>query len=334
MVLDGDTLDVLDVGNLWWHGVFEVDVMFRGSTSRRFAFASDRLSGELTRMGKDGHFPVSALVVVDWRDAAPDPIAISHEFSAYAGDVDQTWWINGTDHLLHARHARDKWTFTVLDTSLQATDYWEEPGGARERPAFGCLHGGTVVVGGRHGNIVRRAKVPRDETLTVPDDAVDCRLFDLSLGCVGRVGCRRRAGGDLHMSFDISRNVVIAAFERTRSTIPGAGDLPTRRVWFSTRMLFAGGSRLLRQERVATLVPDTVGYVDNPTTRIQVLDAGTGEVLGKNDTTPLGDVSRLFCEGTAERIVLSGRGAIHLLDLKTLQPRATTSIPFEKYWVF
>ena len=333
MVLDGDTLDVVDVGSLWWQGIFEVDLVFRGSTSERFAFASDRLSPELTRLGKDGRFPISALVVVDWRSNADDPIAMSHDFSVYAGEVDQTLWINGTDRLLYGKHADDKWMFTVLDTRLRTTDYWEEEGDKRERTAFGCLGAGGVVLGGRHGNITRRGEQAAVGPLAQPENTQDCRLCDLSLGCIGRMGCRRN-GREVHASFDISRHAVVAAYERPRSADPDIGHLPARRVWFSTRLLFAGGTRLLRQERIATLVPDTVGYVTKPTARIHVLDAETGEIVNENNTAPLGEVSRLFCEGATERAVLSASRRVHLLNLKTLAPLASATVPFDQFFVF
>ena len=252
MILDGDTLRVVDVGNLRWHGIWGVDHVLRGSTSQRFAFTTGRLSSELTRLGQDG-FPKGALVVIENLAESLNTasrVAISHDYEPN----ENMWWINDSGLLGVWRPPM----FTVLDKDLNELDAWTIADHAG-RPVFGCLADEGLALGTLGHRVIRRNDRTMVDELAQPEDVGECRLFEPSLGCAGRIRCRRN-GWNVHASVDIVRNELVASFEREVHTTPGNDiELPERRIWFSTRLLFAGGSRLLRQERVATLVPDTVG---------------------------------------------------------------------------
>lgn len=58
-------------------------------------------------------------------------------------------------------------------------------------------------------------------------------------------------------------------------------------------------------------VPKTVGYRASPTSRLRVLETASGEVAEEIKSGPVGTVSRLFCAGGKEGLVVSGDGKAH-----------------------
>ncbi len=55
-------------------------------------------------------------------------------------------------------------------------------------------------------------------------------------------------------------------------------------------------------------------------------------MVAANDAGPVGEVSRALCRGSAERVVVSGNGQVHLVDLETLRPIASAAVPFGRYF--
>ena len=124
MLLDGETLETRDVGNLRWMGVWGVDAVIPGSTSARFAFVTGALSAEFAQPDESGFFQGSALVVVTnlaERDNTASEIAISHGYE-FAPTGDARLWIDGTDQLLVREGKRSR--VTVLDEGLNEVEVW------------------------------------------------------------------------------------------------------------------------------------------------------------------------------------------------------------------
>ena len=334
MLFDADALEVSDVGNLWWHGVFGVDAVFAGSTSRRFGFATGTLSRELTRIGEDGMFPKSALVAVDWRTGnTRDPIAISHEWAELVDDPVATFWIHGADRLLGTTRVEDQWRIEVRDANLRLLDAWQEEAKGWEGPLFACIHEDRIVLGWRNHRTQRQNGRTMSGSFAMPVGVERCGVSTRPLGCLVRMSCRRPGSPSLGGVIDVAGNDVVATFETNPPSSASSTVRVDRRVWFSGQGLFADGTRTLEQETISTRL-EGGGVRITQGSRLRVLDTATGRVVAKNEDAPVGMVSRPFCRNAAERVVVASERKVHLIDLNTLEPIATMSVPFEKYWVF
>lgn len=334
IVMDGDTLEVVDVGNLRWLGVWGVDAALPGSTSKRLAFVSDRLSGGGRTTTTGDPAAKSTLIVIENLTEADDTamaMAVSREYDFEIGNA---WWIRGTDELLVWQQQRS--TLSVLDRSLARTDEWTvSPAGSRAIMA--CRNDGRLIVGRRNDRIVRDKQAFLVEALENPQGMEDCGMESVSLGCLATLGCRSDDGYEKGI-VDIASNRVVARMRLNNLVGKGAaGERESgNRTYMGNVALFADGLRLLRQSEI--WVPDPEGSANSfrrePGTVLRVLDTSTGAEVAANDNAPSGTVSRVFCREGRERVVLSGNGRLHLVDLTTLSPIASASIPFGRHFVF
>ena len=333
IVMDGDTLEVVDVGNLRWQGVWGVDVVLPGSTSKRLAFVSDRLSGGEPETTAGDRAAKSALVAIGNLTEADDTamaMAVSREYDFEIGNA---WWIQGTDELLVWQQQRS--TLSVLDRSLVRTDEWTVSR-AGSRAIMACRNDGRLIVGRRNDRIVRDKEAFLVEALVNPQGMEDCRMESVSLGCLATLGCRSDDGYEKGI-VDIASNRVVARMRLSNLVGKGASvERSGNRTYMGSVALFAGGLRLLRQSEI--WVPDPAGSTSSfrvdPGTVLRVLDTSTGVEVAANNNAPSGTVSRVFCREGRERVVLSGNGRLHLVDLTTLRPIASAAIPFGRYFVF
>lgn len=328
LLLDSDTLAVVDVGHLGLHGLWRVEGVAPGSTSSLFALNVDRLSQELYRGDEPGHYP-SKLVVVDGL-AQTDDTATGVGIGHYDIWVGRARWIHQADLLAAWREEPSR--FSLFDKDLQEVKRWEVSGHAPDA-TLACQSRDRTVVGGAGTRFEVGDGVAGP--LAFPEGTTKCRMSGTLLGCLASFECLRR-GKFVAGVLDLAGNAVVSAFEYggpfTISKDP-AHQRPHSR--FENRLLFAGGQRLLQQEELAT--PDTPGwnsYRIQPTGHIRVLDTASGRVVGENRSAPVGAASRLFAPGGKERFVISGDGKAHLLDLETLETVATASIPQGRHFVF
>ena len=336
MVMDGKTLDPIEVGNLRWTGVWGVDVVLPGSAATRVAFVSDRLSGALAAQAPRDRSEESALVVVAnlmEADNTAMRVSFSREYPIGSGDA---WWIDGTDELLVWQERQS--TFTVLDSRLSVLDEWPVPDGV-STPIMSCRDRDRLYVGARRHRVVRHGDGTVVEALGKADGVEgDCYMEPVSLGCRATVGCGL---GDAYekVILDVASNRAVSKMRfdnavRNRSGERDASD-GTRTVMRSIA-LFAGGRKLLRQSEIGTPYPpgSSHSYRTRPGATLRALDTVTSGTVVENYDAPPGTASRVFCEGADERIVVSGQGRMHLVDLQTLEPIASAAIPFGRHFVF
>ena len=327
LLLDGDTLAVVDVGNLGTLGVWRVQEVVPGSTSRLFAVSADHLSSEFYLGTENGYYPSKLVVVEDLeeRDDTASRIEVGHYAIGYA----DARWIGRTDRLAVWRDKASR--FSVLDKHLKEIEGWRVSGYDADA-TLACRSGDRVIVGGLRTRFEAGDGVV--EALAFPEGTAKCRMSGTLLGCLGGFGCQRD-GRFVNGVLDMATNEVAFAFEYDGPiTVPKdpAHIRPSAR--FKDRLLFADGTRLLQQESVYTPIPEVVGFEVDPSSRLRILDTGTGRVVRENASAPVGTVSRLFCRSMAERFVLAGDGKAHLMDLGTLEPVATASIPMGRPFVF
>ena len=284
ILLDADTLEMSDVGNLWWHGVFGVDTVFRGSTSRRFGFSTDTLSSELTRIGGDGLFPKSALVTVDWTDGnTRNPITISHESAEL---IDDPIWIENTDRLLASKKAGDQWRIEVRDVNLGVLDTWQEEAKGWEGPLFACLDEDRIILGWRSHRAVRQNGRTFSGSFAMPAGVEQCAVSTRPLGCLVRMSCRRSGSSSLGGVIDVADNDVVASFEANALGSASRTDRADHGVWLSGQGMFLDGTRTLEQETISTLL-EGGGVRITQGSRLRVLDTATGRVVAKNEDAPV-----------------------------------------------
>ena len=341
MLLDAGTLAIRDVGDLRWMGVWGVDAVIPGSTSARFAFVTDTLSIELARPGDSGGFQRSALVVVTnlaERNKEPSRISISHDYEFAVGDA---LWIDGSNQLIVWERSKSR--IAVLDEGLKeadvfATSLWNS--GA----VMACRRDGNLFVATGPHRIIRRDGESTVDGLTTPDRFEDCRVENTqfrgssvaspSVGCRGTLGCRKD-GRYARLVVDVADDSVVAWHESRRSAMLPEDGVSGVRAYLPSVLLFADGTRLLRQQETWTPLPDgPSAFRSTAGPLLRTVDTRTGEVVKENSRAVTGNVSRVFCRGSSERTVISGNGNVHLVDLNTLDPIASSQIPFDRAFVF
>lgn len=341
MLLDGETLAPLDVGDLRWMGVYRVERVLPGSTAARFAIRSDRLSAQYAQPDESGSFQRSALVAIAnlaERDGTSSEIAISHDYRFSVGDA---VWVDGADQLLVREEERSR--VALLDVGLNEVGAWSAAAWDTA-PVAACRRGRDLFVAAGTHRTTRRGREAIVERLAVPDGFADCRVAEragrfvdsLSTGCRATLGCRH---GERHMNVivDIADNEV-AAWHTSSAELPREGTRGTgsARNYLASALLFTGGNRILRQQEI--WIPDPPGSSDSfrrvPGPLLRAVDAENGRSARDNALAPLGTVSRVFCRGATERTTLVGNRRIHLIDLDTLDTIASSPIPFDRPFVF
>ena len=304
MLLDGETLETRDVGNLRWMGVWGVDAVIPGSTSARFAFVTGALSAEFAQPDESGFFQGSALVVVTnlaERDNTASGIAISHGYE-FAPTGDARLWIDGTDQLLVREGKRSR--VTVLDEGLNEVEVWSAAKWDTG-PLLACRRGGNLYVAAGTRRATRRDSESIVDELAIPEGFEDCRVENRnprsggiespSVGCRGTLGCRRN-GRYVRAVVDIADNKVVAWHESEDSAKLPEGDQSGSggRTYLPSVLLFADGNRLLRQQSTWIPLPDgpsAFRAMRGP--RLRTVDTRSGQVLKDNPRTATGRGMRL-----------------------------------------
>ena len=248
----------------------------------------------------------------------------------YEFDIGDAWWIDGTDQLLIWQRRQS--TIHVLDRRLNIVDEWSAPSGGGV--AMACRHDGQLLIAGGGFRISRSGDANVSDVLDRPEGVTDCSLELQSLGCRASLGCRRD-GRYEKVIVDVASNRVVGSVRFDEPPRTSSERSASPKTHMSSLAFIAGGTGLLRQLEV--WMPDPPGansYRVRPGGLLRVLDTRTGSVVAENSNAPTGEASRVFCRGHDERVVLSGEGQAHLLELTNLRPIASARIPFGRHFVF
>ena len=348
MLLDGETLALRDVGNLRWRGVWGVDAVVAGSSSKRFAFATGKLKADLTREHDSGFSQRGALVVttnVTEENDTWSGTAISYDYGDFS--VGDALWVEGTDQLLvyHRERSRLSLLETRLhDMRLNELDAWSDAGW-EPGAVLACRRAENLFVAAGADRTVRRDGRSTVDALAVPDGFAECRVESRHRGsgvasptaaCRGTMGCRRE-GRYMRVVVDIAENRVVGWYDSQMSAQPpGFTPVAGARMRMSGSLLFSGADRLLLQQDISIRHPDgPTAFKSGTGPLLRAVDTRTGRVLTEYPEGATGKVARVFCAGKAERTVLAGDGQVHLVDLDTLDTIASAPIPFSRpYFVF
>ena len=332
MLVDGDTLDVVDVGDLRWQGVWGVDLVVPGSTLERFAVMANELSAGRGALGEDHSSKVG---LVTWQNLAEQEDTASRVAVSYDYEIFRSFharWIQGTNRLAVWEQKASK--LSIVDVSLERIAAWVVPGHDIGE-TFACHGEDGVIVGGHRHRTRLEPRGMSIERLELPEGPPACEMSGPFLGCLGGFECQRE-GKVVNGVLDLARNEVVFEFAYgSRFTIPKDSAHSRPFAEFENRLLFLDGSRMLQQEVVWTpLWPGTNAYEPKPTSRLRVLDLAEGRIAAENDDAPVGTTSALLCAGERERVVVSRNGRAHLIDLMTLDTLASGSIPLGRHFVF
>ena len=321
-VLSGDTLQVMDVGNLWWLGIRGVGSVAPGSSLARAALRTDRRVNLQTGMWTGPSLAVASLQDLGRQLASASDLRLVISSSAY----DSYRWVNDDPHdrLLRIHEDGDEFFVSLVRADLTTERQWRPPT-IRLGSGVSCVVDERLFIGA----LETRLEVVDDELAVetiagaqLPDEY---RFIDRSHGCNvlavpfdARPIAERPSTDVTGLLVDLSENEVVREFRYMR----GARGL-----------LFADGEKYLQQD--ITLTPaDTGGYYVDYTGRVRVVDTRTSEILGETALEGSGEMSRLLCRNEAERVVLSDNEMVHLLDLDSLEIIATQTVPFVRYFVF
>lgn len=332
IVLHGATLQTTDVGNLRWKQVWEVDYVLGGSTSERVAFLPDGVPVDLDRPTlRSSESDLAVVTNLAERENMPMHFALSRRFEFAIRDA---FWIEGTHELLVLDRHRS--VFSVLDPALKTVDSWHAPGGISGNIKACRSDGGLVVRADRYHVVRGTDDHPSKVLVGDGDDLAGCRMEELSLGCLATMGCG--SGREYEkVIVDLASNRLVSTLQFGNSADPNLSDHPdgARQTRMSSVALFDGGRRLLRQSKIWTPDPPQANsFRIRPGTLLRVLDTDGGAPVIENSDAPAGTVSRVFCQGSDERVVVSGEGRVHLMDLSSLKVIASVAIPFGRHFVF
>ena len=325
IVLNGDTLEISDVGDLRWLGIRGVDYVIPGSTLARAAFWTG------ARFDLDsGMWLGEEWVLVSLQDLGRQLHSYSDlALSISSSEFNEDRWVNDDpeNRLLRIHKDGDGYLYTLAGTDLSQERQWRSPMDGRHGSGFSCMANNRLFIGGLENRLTPEG----DNELVVETIAgsapseIPRLVGTVSLGCLVLVlpfSDTERSPTEVVTSrlVDLSTNDVVTEFRYTAGT---GGRM----------LLFADGEQVLRQD-ITTTPAGEVGHYIGYTGRMRVYDTRTSEILGEARLEGSGEMSRLFCRNQAERVVLSDSGMIHVLDLSSLQMVATQPVPFERYFVF
>lgn len=319
LVLDGNTLEEKDVGNLWWLGIRVVDGVIKGSTAERAGVNVDTLVDPATdtrTVGPEGAF----LVVRNLGGSSVSARRLSVQMTGNA------WWVDDSTNsrLIVETGSSERRAITVLNPDLSVQI--ERPAGDLGLPVACRDAARTIIAGLRSGIVITDDGASSVKEFKFPKTSGDFRNGGLTpVGCIGLMTeFVEHKQGDINIATTSLRTIDLA------TDVLGPSFTARR---MAELVLFSRGARLLLNELHATGQAET-GYRVAPTGRVSVIDTQTGQVLKSAALKRAGTASRLFCRGKDEKIVLVSPQHLQLLDLATLSVIASRTIPFDRYFVF
>ena len=330
MVFDSRSFEPVDVGNLWWLGIRNVDWVVRGSD---FHHAGLLTTSTPEPVPEDSLRPTSYFVSLEnlgqskreWSDLPVRRVS----------DAVKMWWIAGdVQHRLIAfewdRAANS--TLRVLSPELDEEFNWQVT-----YPSIGlglacASENGDVLVSGLTKMMVGNSLAHRLNSY--PPKYVDqgFHLGSVAVGCFG-------------ILFKVPDTPLKELDPETALTEIAILDLQENKVISSLKMhrfskyrLFDRGTQLLQQD--LEVVEFDEYYLSarwSPTNRLQVLNLSSshGAQVKRMILPEPGTISPIFCGDTpTPKVVISAGQTLYLVNLRDMIVEASRQIPFDKYFVF
>lgn len=312
LVLSGNTLEIRDVGKLWWLGIRGVDYVIPDSTLARAALWTDSRHDLETGTWTG---PTSALVSL--QDLGRQLTSVSDLILALSSsEYDSYRWVNDDpqNRLLRIHSNGDEYFVALVRTDLTQERQWRSPI-VRLGSGVSCVVDDRLFVGGLEARLFGEGDELVVESIARRAPSNNYRLVGISMGCTVMVSEPQLPT----LLVDLSTNEVVTEFRAKAQT----------RV-----VLFDSGRKLLQQDITRVPVEGVDGHRVGYTGHMTVADTSNGEFLREVTLNGSGEMSRLMCRNEAERVVLSDTGMVHLVDLDSLEIIATQPVPFHRYFVF
>ncbi len=362
LLLDGETWAVLRVGSYWVTGVRQVAGVLPGSSDRRSAFRTNALVNV--------HDQEPMLAGPAPEDDAPNTVALLRMLSYAPRETPREYPLSGYNEFVWPPYY-----YTLEGPEGMESDQWVH--WLREDTLFRASDvGGATAVYHLTGHFEPEAFVSGDEAesdglevlnvwdigdmdLTMPFCAVGETLYftdaanALSAPAAGGPNNERRPlaalteGGyeltPLHTknckalasrpSEDDSELIEYALYDIAADSVESEFAAPAS----ARNLLFADGSRWLRQLAQNPEAQDSADEELVPSATFQLIDTVTGVVLRETVLDVPGGalIEEMQCDADTPRAVIAGPRRIWLLDPETLAVVAENEIPFERdYFVF
>lgn len=324
VVLDGETLVEKDVGNLWWLGIRSIDYIAPGSTLLRAIVFPDRIVDANTGvLAPESNQPIILRNL--GRNTESRTIA---KQTLEEPTLTKVWWISDSaESGFIGTHQRDgKPTIAIYDKDLGLESEWP-----LNPPTLGmgiaCQQDGRVIIGGlRDRMIVTSESTISRELIRAPADASNHRLLGVApFGCTGIMADNVASPSTADINKDelsvrtinLATNQFGPSFKLKRT---------------AENVLFSSGKKVLQHSLVATET-GSGGYHVTPTGQMRVIDVGNGATV-RTAQVARGEISRLLCRGDSEKILISTKNKIYLMDTNSLSIIASKELPFERYFAF
>ncbi len=317
LVLDGDTLETRDVGNLWWLGIRNVDNVVHGSTLGGLGLYSDRVMDMATGSFRDDYWQTGGLFVLE------DLGRQLYHTSKVPGLSDlpnsELQWIASPKDTrpLILRRQNGKSSVSLSDAQLK-----ESPQGSTTLKTLraACEDSpGRIFAGGVDHRLSIEQGVVSTDRLARAHRKSGYTMSGRSLNCLALMV--KVAEEDVTMMhnaiIDLSTNSILSEYKTKRYVSP---------------VLIANGGRLLQQ--VHAVPKERASRVER-TDEYRLLDTRDGRVLRSTRLGIDGELqSHSFCSDEREYMVIKSPGRVHLLDPEKLEIVVSRDVPFERYFVF
>lgn len=330
VALESDSLAVLDVGNLWWLGIRDIESVVPGSRFSRAAFWSQSRDREIVDPSDSGLHGSTVLTVVTSMDGKSTMDSVTAVRSD--GRDAKVWWVSTADtndagRLVTFRSHAGQNTLEIADETLTDLDIFET---RNPSAGFGvaCTDSRDNVLVAGLRNTYRIGK----DGLTVspiPMTGTDegFRLTDVSTNCLSLLARFEPLGDPEHAA---NASVDIALVDLDKGSVLSTFSMPR----FTRRVLFRNGSRLLRQD-LDVEIADGGAVRLLPTQQIRLLDTASGDVIASSELPVAGAIEGPFCAADeAGNFILRDGQDIYLVSGNDLSVIEKKKVPFAKFFVY
>jgi hypothetical protein len=325
LVLDSTTLEVNDVGNLWWLGIRRIESVVPHSTKFNAALWVSQLlnaDGELLNSSRD-----PLLVVLQNLGRATKPGGVPPIIREKW--VNKGWWVPNLkeSRLMVFGAMGDEYAIGVFDSAdddlqIYATD---DPtigfGMTCVLPTGDLMNFGLTNKFTFEGTRVQEAKIVSEFASS------NYRMTGVQNGCTGLMANFEtqnpaNTGTDAKVDIavvDASADAVISEFETKR---------------FVENFLFDRGRKILQHDQNVQAARHG-GITSDPSNRLRVIDATTGNTVLARELPFSGQVQLASCQDGDKQFATIRAGSIlHLIDTTDLSVVASRAVPFTDYYLF
>lgn len=338
LLLDGADWEISRVGNYWSVGVRDIAEVLPGSTHQRPGFKSGEFVDRSNREPIFGAAPTGRPVAAVMLKRSPEISLTDVGWPPHYYRLEETEGVRSPQWVHWLREDTLFRAFDVdsatavyhmaaspLAEELETLNVWDI--GDMDLSMPFCAVGETLYfTDGANALSVPAAGGPNNERR--PLAALTEGGYELTP--LHTKNCKALAS---RPSEDDSELIEFALYDIAADSVESEFAAPAS----ARNLLFAEGSRWLRQLAQNPEAQDSAAEELVPSATFQLIDTATGEVLRETvlDVTGGALIEEMQCDADTPRAVIAGPRRIWLLDAETLTVVAENEIPFDRdYFVF